>query len=103
MIPFSGQATSPPVYIIVLKELLCSTTGMFWIIVLHEPVVSVRKFLLEKGDECFFEDLRVEFSIHYPTKYDIGVAPRLLMPAQTCTLTGCLGRGLGFGLSPLFR
>jgi len=39
----------------------------------------------------------------FPSKIHMPVAPFLLIPAETWTFVGCLGRGLGRGLSPSFR
>ena len=38
-----------------------------------------------------------------PVKMHISVAPCVLIPTNTWTLSGCLGRGLFVGFSPFFR
>ena len=59
---------TPPVDLSVSKETLCSSGCVFWIVVLHKPVV-LRIDCLYKRYQVFIQYLTVEFCIHYSFKY----------------------------------
>lgn len=71
----------PPVDVVFSKELACESRTMFRIIVLHKSMLTVGQFLIDKGDEGFFEDLCVKLGIHYSTKYEYWSSPLF---ANTC-------------------
>lgn len=62
---------------------------MLGVIVGHESV-GIGIDFIQEWNHRLLEDLEVEWGIHDPSNIQMPVCPLMLIPAQTCTLTGCL-------------
>ena len=73
---------------LLLKETLDVPRIMLWIIVLHQAM-TIRVVSADKKEKCLSQNCRITFMM--PSKLTMSVAPLQLIPAQICTLVGCLG------------
>ena len=93
---------APPVYPFSCKPFLSTPRCMFGIIILRESVV-MRIHGLNERYQMIIQNLTVSSVSIMPSNMQAFVAPLQLMPAHTCTLVGCFGRGLYLGFCPRLR
>ena len=95
----------PPVYVVFLQKLLGMGWNTLWSIVLHESMLSTVEVSLDEWNKAVIKYGHVEVRIHKSSENgnSYPVAPCLVIPALTCTLAGCLGRGFHFDCSPFLQ
>lgn len=98
------RRSTPPVHTIFFKECLCTTKHMLGVVTLHEMVLSCQKPCTDEWQEALilFRMDTQKSAFIVPVNMQISVAPSILIPAQTCTFTGCFAWGLFFGNFPSF-